>query len=82
MTQKDYHYNPNSRRRISLQEKLKRGEEMYNLHTNQHLTLQKIGEMNSLTRERVRQIIEWYKEYKKIEPENNNNDTDKQESNQ
>jgi len=60
-----YHFNPNSRNRPSLEEKLKRAKEIWDLRTAQHLTLQAIGQQKGITRERVRQVLLWYKEYTK-----------------
>jgi DNA-directed RNA polymerase sigma subunit (sigma70/sigma32) len=48
-----------------LEEKLKRAKEIWELRTAQHLTLQAIGLQKGVTRERVRQILVWYKKYTK-----------------
>jgi len=61
---KNYNYNQNSRRRFPLSEKLKQAEKIFALRRIERLTLKEIGKIYGITRERVRQILLWYKKYK------------------
>lgn len=56
-----YRYNRNSQRRISPEVYYERAKLMWEERTKQNFTLEKIGKVFGLTRERVRQILDDYK---------------------
>jgi len=62
MNNENYNYNSASRKRFSLSERLERAKDIWELRTRQDLTLKAIGKLKGLTRERIRQILLWYKE--------------------
>ena len=68
----NYHYNSASRERPTLIEKLARAKEIYQIR-QEGKTLQAIGNQYHLTRERVRQIINWYKQQNYDEENKENN---------